>query len=206
MPYIQRATNNYFGFQPVQAEDGSQPLNPYLVSSSEGVDINIGDVVVLTTLGGIRPTTGTWSTGILGVASNYVKAGDGSTSVNLPTALSSQVCFVWDGPDQVFVSHDSSSGVILVSAVGKNVSVISSGVAGSTGPNGTLHRSVMVISAASGTGSTSAVLPFKYLGMHPVEQGVLTSGTTTVTSSGTRAHLVQINLNSRVPAVVTVTT
>ena len=201
MPYLQPATNNYFGFMPT--EDMPRGFaNPYLVSSSEAIDINIGDAVVLSTLGTVRVTTGTWPTGILGVAANYVKAGDGSTGVNRLTALSSQVALIYDNPEQVFASHDSTSGIIADLSNAKTVSIISTGVAGSTGANGSFHRSVMVISGAS----TSALLPFKYLGMHPVEKGILTSGTTTVTSSGTRCHLVQINAGSRVPGLVLVTT
>ena len=199
MPYMQPSTNNYFGFQPM----GMPGIcRPYLVSSSEAIDINIGDAVVLSTLGTVRVTTGTWSTGILGVAANFVKAGDGSTGVNRQTALSSQIAYVYDSPDQVFAGHDSTSGIIADLSNAKTVSIISTGVAGSTGASGTLHRSVMVLSGAS----TSAVLPFKYLGMHPVENGVLTSGTTTVTSSGTRCHLVSINAGSLVPGFVFVTT
>ncbi len=200
MPYIQPATNTYFGFMPAQGY-GSGAVNPYVVSSSE-VDINIGDAVVVTTMGTVRPTAGTWSTGILGVAANYVKAGDGSTGVNRLTCLSSQICLVYDDPDQVFVGHDSTSGIIADLSNMKGVSIISTGVAGSTVPNGMLHRSVMVIGAASTAGSQ----PFKYLGMHPAENGVLTSGTSTVTSSGTRLHLIQINAAARGNSVVLVTT
>lgn len=202
MPYLQPATNIFFGFQPNRAEDGAQPLNPYIVSSSEAIDINIGDAVVLSTKGTVRVTTGTWSTGILGIAGSFVKAGDGSTGVNLLTALSSQVALIYDGPNQVFVTHDSTSGVIADGSIGKSVSIISTGPAGSTGASGSLHRSTMVISGAS----TSALLPFKYLGMHPVEKGVVSSGTTTVTSSGTRLHLVQMNAAVRNPSLVVVTT
>jgi hypothetical protein len=202
LPYLQPATNTYFGFQPAQAGDGSQSLNPYIVSSSEANDINIGDVVVISTKGTVRVITGTWSTGILGVAASFVKAGDGSTSANVLNGPSSQIVLVYDGPTQVFVTHDSTSGVIADGSMGKTVSIISTGVAGSTGASGSLHRSTMVISGAS----TSALLPFKYLGMHPAELGVVSSGTTTVTSSGTRLHLVQMNAAVRDPSLVVVTT
>jgi hypothetical protein len=202
MPYLQPATNVYFGFMPARAEDGSQPCNPYPVSSSEANDINFGDAVVLSTKGTVRVITGTWSTGILGIAASYVKAGDGSTSANLMNGPSSQIVLVYDGPNQVFVTHDSTSGVIADGSLLKSVSIISTGVAGSTGPSGTFHRSVMVISGAS----TSALLPFKYLGLHPAELGVVSSGTTTVTSSGTRLHLVQMNAAARDAGVVLVTT
>jgi|SRR5689334_1294454 len=201
MPYLQPATAVYFGFQPAQSVDGAAQLNPYLVSSSE-VSINIGDAVVVTTMGTVRPTTGTWSTGILGVAANYIAAGDGSTAANRMNGPSSQIALIYDGPHQVFVSHDSTSGIIADLSNAKTVSIISTGVTGSTGPSGVLHRSVMVISGAS----TSALLPFKYLGMHPVEGGVLTSGTTTVTSTGTRLHLVQMNSAARADGLVFVTT
>lgn len=188
---------------PAQGYGNGELLNPYLVSSSE-IQISLGDAVVLTTIGTVRPTSGTWSTGILGIAGSVVLAGDGSTGAN-PTASSTQICLVYDDPDQVFVTHDSTSGVVLTSGIGRTYSIISSGVTGSTGINTKLNRSVMVLSGA-GAGSTSALLPFKYLGMHPAEMGVLTSGTTTVTSSGTRLHLVQVNLAARSGGFVSVTT
>lgn len=54
MPYLRPQTNNYFGFIP-----HGEPLSVgvYLVSSSEGSAINVGDVCVQTSINTVRALT-----------------------------------------------------------------------------------------------------------------------------------------------------
>lgn len=105
---------------------------------------------------------------IAGVAASRVKAGDGSTGVNINLATS-QVLLLYDLPTQRYVVCDTTSGVIG-SQIGsyKKVPVLTTGCVGSTGVNSNLFRSVMAISGVPST----AVAGFHVFNMHPVEQGV----------------------------------
>ncbi len=185
------ATPTYVGFWPVESAGTIVQCNPYLVSSSEGSDISIGDVLTLTTKNTARiPAAGTWQTmtssqATLGVAASIVKAGDGSTGANVQVD-SSRIVLVYDGANQVFAGCDTTSGVAgPLTGYFKNYGIETTGCVGSTGPvNG---RSNMVI---SGVTATAAGI-IKLIGLHPCERGVFTSGSAggTVTSSGVRKHL-----------------
>ena len=205
MPYLQPATANYFGFMPANASPGEIMINPYLVSSSEGNAIYPGDGLVISTRGTVRVTTGTWSSGIAGVAASFLAANGGSTVATLQSNTS-QMVLVYDHPDQVFVGFDTTSGVLGSTKIGYNVPVLSTGATGSTGPNTTLNRSVMVLSGVDA--STGAVLPFKIVGLHPVEKGVystVAAGTAGATGE-VRKWLVQANLTARTGGFAIVTT
>lgn len=191
MPYIQRATANYFGFMPAQADATLVPVNAYTVSSSEANAINAGDVVMLTTdKETARRVTGTFAGTILGVAANSIAAGAGSTGATI-NVNTSQLLYVYDDPDQVFAVSCSSSGILAAAAIGQRVPVISTGPAG-TSPSALLLRSNQVI----GIGSTSAGA-FTVLGLHPIENGDYSSaagGAATVTAD-VRKYLVKPNVH-----------
>jgi hypothetical protein len=191
MPYLQPATNNYFGFMP--AREGAR-TGLYPVSSSEAADIAIGDVVVPTSLGTakIPPSGGLLTGNILGVAASFLTAGTGVKS----NPTTSQQLLVYDDPYQVFVGCDTTSGIygpINTSGGMYNVvAICSTGVVGSTGNNAMLKRSVMALSGVLTTIGRDAGV-FKVLGMHPIENNVASSGASrgTVTSSGVRKWLLQ---------------
>ncbi len=191
MPFNQPATPTYVGFWPVESAGTVIQSNAYLVSSSEGSDISIGDVVTLTTKNTVRiPAAGTWQTMTssqitLGVAASFVPAGGGSTAATANFKTSAMV-LVYDAPNQVFAGCDTTSGVVgPVTGMFKNYGIETTGFVGSTGPiNG---RSCMII---SGVTATAAGI-IKIIGMHPCEMGIWTSGSAggTVTTSGVRKHL-----------------
>lgn len=183
MPYLQPNTNNQFGFMPATGVPGEVGVNLYLVSSSEG-DINLGDILVASSVAQVRGTstqTGAWSSGIMGVAASILLANTGSTAATI-SVNSSQMVLVYDDPEQVFVGCETSSGTLFtVNNIGYGVNVITSGKTGSTGPSGTLHRSVQAV----GTATTSGTTPFRLIGLHPVDAN---------TSSGpVRKWLLQVN-------------
>lgn len=189
MPFLQKATNNYFGFMPATGLPGTMAAcNPYLVSSSEGAIFN-GDVVMMTTLDTVRSITGaftpTSSAAILGVAAQFLAANGGSTAATL-SANTSQMCLVYDEPLQQFTACDTTSGIIgPQTGVFKNYVILASGAVGSTGPNTvSLNRSVMAISGVTAT----AVGAFHVIGLHPVEGGVYSTvaAATAATSSEVR--------------------
>lgn len=187
MPFNQPATNNYFGFQPVMAAGGVAQITPYLVSSSEASQISIGDVVTMTSIGTVRITTGTYiptsSMPTVGVAASVVTANGGSTAA-LINAPSSQVALVYDGPGQLFMGCDTTSGAVgTQTGLFKNYAIISTGCVGSTGPS-SAGRSAMVIGGVTATAAGA----FHLVALHPMEQGLFSSvaAAATVTSSGVR--------------------
>lgn len=184
MPYMQKATNNYFGFQPIQSPGGVIQCNPYLVSSSEGGAIYIGDVVCQTSIGTVRAITGAYtatsSMATAGVSASYIPANGGSTAALL-TAVSSQTCLVYDKPDQLFAACDTTSGVVgPQTGLFKNYRILATGCVGTTGPNGSLLRSVMAISGVTATADGA----FKPMYLHPVESGLFSSAAAAATATG----------------------
>jgi hypothetical protein len=187
MPYIQPKTNNYFGFMPVSMSGGGTiECNPYLVSSSEGNAINIGDVVVQTSINTVRVITGafnpTSSMAVVGVAASPLAANAGSTGA-LMNQNTSQMVLVYDSPNQRFVVCDTTSASAgTQTALYKNYAVLATGCIGSTGPNTSLNRSVQALSGVTST----ALGGFHIIALHPIENGQYSSGGagTAVTSSG----------------------
>ena len=195
MPYLQPATNNYFGFMPVTAPGTLIQCNPYLVSSSEASAISIGDVVCQTSIGTVRVITGAYtptsSMATVGVAAMSLAANAGSTAATL-TVNSSQLLLVYDAPNQVYVGCDTTSGVVgSQTGIFKSYKIAATGCVGSTGPSGTLARSVMAISGVTATVDGA----IKIVGMHPCEQQVWTSAAAagTCTSSGVRKWMFVFN-------------
>jgi hypothetical protein len=173
LPYLQPATANYFGFQPVEGDQARTRL--YLVSSSEANQISVGDVVVYATHtsgSSIRRATGSTTTDLglmVGVAANTVLAGDGSTGADFRVA-SSRTCLVYDDPNTLFYGCDTTSGVIGGGvAAGLAFGVCSSGVTGSTGINTTLNRSVMAVSGVTASSGSVVGYRFNVIALHPVE-------------------------------------
>lgn len=172
MPYLQPQTNNYFGFLPTESAGTLIQCNPYLVSSSEGSDINIGDVVVQTSINTVRVITGaftpTSSMAIVGAAASFVAANTGSTAALLNNNTS-QMVLVYDAPGQKFVVSDTTSGVIgSQTGLFKNYVILATGCVGSTGPSSVLHRSVQALSGVTSTAAGA----FHVLALHPIENGV----------------------------------
>mgnify|MGYP001597368484 CR=1 FL=1 len=193
MPYLRTGVATYFGFMPAE---GPARTRIYAVSSSEGNDINIGDVVCYTTdLGTVRRTTGGTSTdaGVyVGVAASRVVAADGTGSTETDSdlrVLTSGTLLVYDDPYQVFVGSDTTSGVLAAASVGKAVAILSTGAGGSTGPSGTLLRSVQAISAISASSGSANGYRFKVLGLHPIHVTFSTDGGSASSSGETRKFL-----------------
>lgn len=188
MPYYQAATNNYFGFMPVEGMPNPR-MRAYLVSSSEAGDINPGDVVVYATDNNTARVLASRTEVplTLGVAASRVRAGDGSTGAD-PRIASSQVLLVYDDPETLFVSCDTSSGVIGAGKhLGKSFQVAATGVTGSTGPNATLGRSVMAVSGVTASSGSDASFRFRLVGIHPVEvSGWSTAAAATAVTAGVR--------------------
>jgi hypothetical protein len=219
MPYLQPATNNYFGFMPAQAPYGVESASLYPVSSSEAGDINIGDVVVMTSLGTAKVApTGGLTANMMGVAGSYLAANTGILGATL-NANTSGMVLVYDDPNQVFVGCDTTSGVAVASTayaststenhwIGQTYAVLTTGCTGSTGPNGTLHRSVMALSGVVSTyGAATGV--FKIIGLHPIENNILSTaaGFAAVASSGVRKYLLKPSTHQLAgPAVVPAST
>lgn len=169
MPYLQPATNNYFGFMPVTGL-GNISINAYPVSSSEGA-IAIGDLCSLTSKNTVRVAAATAAeTNIIGVAAQAFDANAGSTTVTNTNKI-----LIYDSPDQLYTICDSSSGVLNSSGIGLSFFVLATGVVGSVGPSTSLKRSVMAISGAVHASSAGAV---KVISLHPVENNVYATGTT----------------------------
>jgi hypothetical protein len=165
MPYLQKATNNYFGFMP---ESKDARVHPYVVSSSEALAISIGDVVTFTTnLATVRVITGAYTGAVLGVAASPLAANAGSTSAR-PGGDASTLVKIYDDPDQVFITCDTTSGLIGSTGIGKAYAILATGPVGDTGPINFNSRM-----ALSGITSTQAGA-FKVLGLHPVEDGYST--------------------------------
>lgn len=204
MPFLQRATANYFGAMPI---DGIQSMNVYLVSSSATTGastIDIGDVVCFSTLADgavvVRRTTGGTSTdaGVYaGVAASRVVGLEGSTSADF-RVHSSQTVLLYDGPDQKFVICDTTSGVIGTSTgavgIGKSYAVVSTGATGSTGP-GPANRSVMALSGVTASSGSANGYRFKVIGLHPIEKAYSTE------LSGAAAAAAQVRKWIVVPAL-----
>ena len=167
MPYLQTGIAQYFGFMPAE---GSARTRVYLVSSSEGLAITIGDVVCFTTDGaGVRRTTGGTSTdaGVyVGVAASNVAANEGTTAADT-RILSTQTLLVYDDPYQIFVGSDTTSGTASPLSLGKALAVLSTGAVGSTGV-GPQGRSVMALSAISASSGSANGYRFKLLGLHSI--------------------------------------
>src|SRR3990167_2445277 len=183
MPFLQRATNNYFGFAPAY---GNQRTNIYLVSSSATTGANAiypGDVVLYSTLAEganvVRVVTGaTTDVGVMvGVAASYVPALGGSTAAPFNQHTSQNV-LIYDDPSTIFVGCDTTSGVIGTSTgaigIGKQYGVASTGVIGSTGPNWSILRSVQALSGVTASSGSGRGYRFKVLGLHPVEKAYST--------------------------------
>lgn len=191
MPWLQPATNNYFGFAP--AREGAR-TGLYIVSSSEAGDINKGDIVVPTSLGTakVAPTGGLAQGTILGVAASFLANGTGVKS----NPTTTQMVMIYDDPYQVFVGCDTTSGVFgpINTSAGMYdvVAVCTTGCTGSTGNNATLKQSVMTLSGVLTTIARDAGV-FKVLGMHPIENNIASSASVrgTCTSSGVRKWLLQ---------------
>jgi len=191
------ATNNYFGLTPVSVGGGNSnfQVNNYLVSSSEGTDINPGDVVTMSTKATARKITGNFvatSSGVfLGVAANRIPSGGGSTGATL-LANSSQLLLVYDSPLQYFSACDTTSGVLGNAVLGKSIAILSTGATGSTGPfqDGLNNaRSVMALSGVQATEAGAVRL----IALDPIEQGVYSSAAAaaTATGAGVRKWIVQ---------------
>ncbi len=172
-PWLQPATNNYFGFLPVTGNGVEAQTNAYVVSSSEGL-IAAGDLCVMTSKNTVKTAstaTGTaLAANVIGVSAQFFAAGVGSTA-----ATNTNKCLIYDAPAQLFAVCDSSSGIVGSSGIGLSYFVSGTGVTGSTGVNATLGRSVMAISGAVQASSAGQVL---IVGLHPIENNVLATGAT----------------------------
>lgn len=201
MAFLQRATANYFGFMPVIQGESQARANLYTISSSNP-QINPGDVMIFTSsgiAGTVAPCPGPWVSStfaaMVGVAAEAKAASVGSTAAT-PYLNSSQMCLIYDDPNQIFVGCDTTSFCISSTAsIGKNVGIKTSGPVGSSGAFniGNSYRSVMCL---AGETTSSGLYAFKIMGLHPVESGPSTAaGTTAGATSDVRKWLVKPNLH-----------
>jgi hypothetical protein len=205
MPWLQPATNNYSGFHPATAAFGAAQVNLYPVSSSEAGDINIGDVVVLTSIGTMKVApTGSLASLAAGVAASYLPAAGGILAAKL-NSNSSGMVLVYDDPDQVFWGTDTTSAVAAASTayaststenewIGHTYAICTTGPIGSTGPSSATHQSVMCLSGQLSThGAGTGV--FKILGLHPIENNALSTAAlfAAVGASGVRKYLLKFS-------------
>ena len=197
MPYIQKGANNYFGFMPVEGGTIPSKVNPYLVSSSNS-QINRGDVVIITS-SGVAGTVASLTFGaavsstwvMLGVAAQSMAANTGSTAAWINTS-STQMLLVYDDPQQLFVTCDTTSFLISSTAgIGKNVGFLTTGPVGFA-PNATLLQSVQ---ALAGNSASSGLYMFKIVAMHPVESGYSTDQGGTGVAASVRKWIVQPNVH-----------
>ncbi len=219
MPWNQPATNNYFGFIPVVSPTGSVSINPYPVSSSEAADINIGDAVVLTSIGTMKVApTGALGSLFAGVAANYLAANTGILGAKL-NSNTSGLLYVYDDPNQIFMGCDTTSGAAVASTqyaststenqwVGHTYGILTTGCTGSTGPSSVTHQSVMAISGVISThGANTGV--FKILGLHPMENNTLSTAAWAAAggAANVRKYLLKPSTHQLAgPTVVPVTT
>lgn len=199
MPFIRSKSTAPFGFVPAESPYGSAPVGAYAVSSSDAVGVNAGDVVAMSSVaptGGlplVQPISGVWSTGIVGVAAHSLAAGTGNKAASLNT-FTSAILLVYDDPNQLFYVNDFASSVgggLASSAASFQVSVLATGGVGSTGVNPLLARSVQTIGGLS----TSAVLPFRVVGLHPID-----TNTSSALGVQGRTWIVALNAGARTPA------
>lgn len=197
MAFLQRGTNNYFGFMP--AFTGVQARTTLYTISSSNPQINPGDVMVFTSSGiagtvAPAPTSALAGAGIVGIAAEAKAASVGSSAAT-PYVNSSQMLLIYDDPETIFVACDTTSFCISSTAgIGKNVGIKTSGPEGSTGAFniGNAFRSVMCLSG--NTTSSALTLPFKLLGLHPVESGYSSvAGAAANATTDVRKWLVKIN-------------
>ena len=202
MAFLQRATANYFGFMPAFPGQNQAKTGLYMVSSSNP-QINPGDVMIFTSsgiAGTVAPCPGPWVSttfaAMVGVAAQAMAANTGSTAAT-PYVNSSQMCLIYDDPEQIFVGCDTTSFCISSTvSFGKNVGIKTSGPVGSTGAFniGNSYRSVMCL---AGETTSSGLYAFKIVGLHPVESGFSTAaGTTAGATSDVRKWLVKPNLHA----------
>lgn len=190
MPWNRPATNNYFGFAPVNEMGGIPQTNYYLVTSSatNGPNIFAGDVLVYTSMATVRPlssaggvTNFTSSMSFVGVAAQFFPAGQGSTSATL---VSNQMILVYDNPAQRYVVADTTSGPIGTPAgLFKNYALLTTGPAGSAFVTSTvLGRSNMALNGVE----SSVAGVFHVTGLHPMEQGSYPGSSGTASTSNMR--------------------
>jgi hypothetical protein len=160
MPYLQVATSNAFGLQPVENAWTPAPTALYTVSTSFGSQIFPGDVLIVTTSAGFLTlfTTGK-ETQVIGVA-----------AAGCPASLTSATKIpVYNSPEQVFVALKSTAEA--TGAIGLYTNVLTS-VSGST----TRNRSAMMIGSASAPSITTTGGCIKIVGIHPIETEDGTTG------------------------------
>lgn len=166
MPYLQPETNNIFGFQPANGPQGR--TNLYHVSSSEAVAILPGDVIVWSSVGGVRAAVSADTRGLVGVAAAPL-----STASFAAATLN---CLVYDDPNQVYAVAVTTSAGMTLADYGKAFGVIATAT-GTGIPSTAVGRSkhaLHVVSASSGQ-------MFRLISLHPIE--ALASGGFVVTTS-----------------------
>lgn len=146
MPFLRKATDNPFGFQP---HDKVLRITAYHKDASAGA-IYPGDAVKLADDGCVEVAAAT-DVNILGVAAMY-------------SAASTEVLefLVYDHPQQLFVVQDDATGDHLAEThIGNNCDIVA------TSGDTTLLQSRMEIDS-SGDGTSTA--QFRIVAMHPVEE------------------------------------
>lgn len=149
MPYLKRATDNPFGFQP---HDAVLRTTAY-VKDSDAAAIYPGDAVVLANDGHVEVAAAA-DTNILGVAAMYSAAS--TQELNF---------LVYDHPDQLFVVQDDSDTThIAETNIGNNGDIVAT-----TGDT-TLLRSRHELDSSNVAATTTATAQVRVIGQHPVEE------------------------------------
>lgn len=158
MPYLQAATSNPFGLQPVENAWTPAPVGLYTVSTSFGSQIFPGDVLTVTSSAGfVQLYTSGVANPVIGVAAHGVAA-------SLTSATKVQV---YNSPEQIYVALKSTAEVTGI--VGMFTNVLTS-----LGGNTTRNRSQMMVGGAPSLSSTSGIL--KVVAINPIETEDGTTG------------------------------
>ena len=156
MPYIQPNTNNIFGLMPVQGYPGSGQTNLYMVSSTEGTAILIGDAIVRSSIGTLRAAVSADSLHLIGAAAqSLTTASFAQGTLNL---------LVYDDPIQHYVCTAASSAVVTQLYIGQNIALVTTAT-GVGIPSTLVGRSKMALSP---TATTSAGI-LRLVALHPID-------------------------------------
>ena len=198
MPYLIPATNNIFGLQPANGPQGR--VNLYPVSSTEAVNILIGDALVWTSAATVRAAiTGDVSSAyaFAGVAAGALSTASYSAATyNLP---------VYDDPQQIFaIAITTSLGMTITDMFKVFTFLTSSTGTGIPSTAANVGRSKHAMQALAPTLASSVFGYLKMVGLHPVE-ALGPSGFVVTTSIG-KPQKYLVTPNWTVPTIIPITT
>lgn len=151
MPYLQApAVNAPFGFQPAENGWCLPTIGQYVVSTSFGSQVFVGDMMCMTS-----------SSGFVTVYTSGAATPIGAAAEGCPASLTSATRIaVYNAPDQVYVVQQSTAST--VTGIGLGIGIVTS-ASGST----VTGRSKQMCGVVAPTVSTTN--PLRVVGVHPIE-------------------------------------